>query len=450
MDKCRDNCRDKCKYILQNLQKYPHWKEASSIFKKLLANGHCTYWTGGCVRDALLERVAKDLDIASDAEPDEVLSLFPGSFELGKSFGVVMIPLNGGGQVEVTRFRHDEEYHDGRHPQSVTYSAPREDALRRDFTINALFFDGQQVIDFVGGQKDLERGIIRCVGDPKKRFLEDHLRILRAIRFAVELNLSIEEKTFHAICDLGEKLAYISIERIVIEMKKMMESPHNYKGLELIRTAHLNSCLFGELSAALEGHSFEKIKFLMRHFSEKNLSSLFAGLLLLTLPSNSDIPSGSDTHADGSEKTVSWKKYLSNWKRYLSRWKLSNAMKKEIFNYILAYRVLTHRETWWEAFQILDQKDASRWMEFSQWFLKAWNQSDEVLCQHQKHYQAACLGGGKLPLPLVTGKDLLALGWKGRPLGELLKYSYREQIQRQLTCRKEILKLIQKQATFIK
>ena len=211
------------------------------------------------MRDALLGREAKDLDLATDADPNEVLRLFPRALDVGKAFGVIMIPLEGGGQVEVTRFRNDGDYLDGRRPQKVSYSVPQEDALRRDFTVNALFFDGERLIDFVGGLDDIQKQVIRCVGDPEKRFSEDYLRILRAMRFSVELGFSIDPQALQAMTQLRENVEHISVERIVVELHKMMRGSRNYEGLNLMRKTQMSTHILGPLGGLLEGASFEKI-----------------------------------------------------------------------------------------------------------------------------------------------------------------------------------------------
>lgn len=406
-------------HILKNLQNHPHWKEAEAIFNQLVEQGYYACWVGGCVRDAILGRKAKDLDIATDAHPDEVVRLFPNSLEIGKKFGVVMIPLATGGQVEVARFRSDGESLDGRRPQNVIYSLPKEDALRRDFTINALFFDGNTVIDFVGGQKDLQQGLIRCVGDPEKRFLEDHLRMLRAIRFSLELDFSIEPQTFQAIVLWGEKIKHISIERVVVELEKMMRSPCNYEGLNMIKKTGLGHHIFDKVGTLLEEETFEKIKFIMAQYSEKSLQIVLAYMLLFY-----------------SENTTLFDK-----RKYLTRFKLSKSMIKSVLDYISAYHTLTQVEDEFKAFQTLSQEKGAQFLEFSQLFLRINNKSDDILLKYQSDYQR-CLVNGKLPQPLLRGDDLLRLGWSGPRIGEVLEFIYREQIKRSISSREELLKII--------
>src|SRR5712692_6400484 len=163
---------------------------AHRIAAELKSHGHQAYLVGGCVRDLLLGNNPRDYDVATDARPEQITSLFPNSNLVGAQFGVVLV-RDDGAQVEVATFRSDHAYVDGRHPASVHFETdPRQDVLRRDFTINALLLDPErnEVLDFVGGRNDLRDGIVRAIGDPELRFREDHLRLLRAVRFAARLN----------------------------------------------------------------------------------------------------------------------------------------------------------------------------------------------------------------------------------------------------------------------
>lgn len=200
-------------------------EEARQAVARLTDAGHVAYWVGGCVRDFLLGREPKDFDIATAACPDAVLALFPGSQLVGAHFGVVLLP-NG---IEVATFRSEGQYSDGRHPSEVRFETdPRLDAARRDFTINALYFDPlrEQVLDFVGGRADLSAGIIRAIGNPAARFAEDHLRLLRAVRFAARFDYTIEPNTLAAMQSAAPRLPRISGERILAEMNRMLAGPN--------------------------------------------------------------------------------------------------------------------------------------------------------------------------------------------------------------------------------
>jgi putative nucleotidyltransferase with HDIG domain len=205
------------------------------LARRLTAAGHEALFAGGCVRDRLLESEPKDYDIATSATPAQVLKLFPGGNEVGAHFGVVIVKHHGL-VVEVATFRTDGSYRDGRHPESVTFSTPEEDAKRRDFTVNGLFEQPEkgEVIDFVGGQADLQGRVLRAIGDPMARFTEDALRLLRAVRFATTLGFEIEPRTRAAIEDCAHLLARISPERIRDEFSKILSAPHRRRGVELL------------------------------------------------------------------------------------------------------------------------------------------------------------------------------------------------------------------------
>src|SRR6202142_4157186 len=181
---------------------------ATQIVRTLRDAGHQAYLVGGCVRDVVLGREPADYDITTDATPDEVMRIFPETYAVGAQFGVVLVPVKevGANPVEVATFRSDIGYSDGRHPDQVRFSkSAQEDVERRDFTINGLLLDPikNEVLDFVGGRKDLEAKIIRAIGDPDLRFTEDKLRMLRAVRFAARFEYAIEPETFTAIQTLA-------------------------------------------------------------------------------------------------------------------------------------------------------------------------------------------------------------------------------------------------------
>ena len=205
---------------------------AISIVVTLREHGHKAYLVGGCVRDLLLRRDPADYDVTTDATPDEVMRIFPDTYAVGAQFGVVLVPLpkslvskDENDVVEVATFRSDIGYSDGRHPDQVRFTKdPREDVERRDFTINGLLLDPltNDVLDFVEGRKDLEAGIIRSIDDPERRFAEDKLRMLRAVRFAARFGYTIEPGTFHAIQKLAPQIHQVSRERVRDELSRML------------------------------------------------------------------------------------------------------------------------------------------------------------------------------------------------------------------------------------
>lgn len=226
---------------------------ALRIVETLQAAGYRAYWVGGCVRDQILRQPPKDYDVASSAIPEQILRLFPDAEVIGASFGVVQVrDATTGGVVEVATFRSERSYRDGRHPEQVRYETDaRLDAARRDFTINALFYDPvkDEVIDFVGGRDDLKAGIVRAIGDPRERFEEDQLRLLRAVRFAARFGYKIEAKTMKALQDLAPKITRIAGERLHDEMSLILTGANVGIALHLLRETGLLAALLPELPA---------------------------------------------------------------------------------------------------------------------------------------------------------------------------------------------------------
>src|SRR5256885_15976320 len=198
-------------------------KEAArKIVERLRGEGHIAYFAGGCVRDIVRRVTPKDYDVATSATPETVQKLFPRTYAVGAHFGVIIV-LENGFQFEVATFRSDDAYIDGRHPSAVHFSFPEEDAKRRDFTINGMFYDpaAEQVIDFVGGRADLEARLIRAIGEPAQRFQQDRLRMLRAARFAALLDFKIDDQTWEALVAKAVSINEISAERIREELVRI-------------------------------------------------------------------------------------------------------------------------------------------------------------------------------------------------------------------------------------
>ncbi len=213
---------------------------ARRIASRLHDAGYLAWFAGGCVRDRLRGVDPNDFDIATSARPEEVQKIFPRNVAVGAHFGVIVV-LDGGRSFEVATFRSDDAYLDGRHPSSIRFTTPEEDAARRDFTINAMFFDpiANEVVDYVNGRADLEKRIIRAVGDASQRFAEDKLRMLRAVRFATTLNFEIETQTWNSVALLANEIHMVSAERIRDELLKIFRSPHRVRGLDLLDASGL-------------------------------------------------------------------------------------------------------------------------------------------------------------------------------------------------------------------
>jgi poly(A) polymerase len=239
---------------------------ATSIVQTLRQRGFQAYLVGGCVRDLLLGRESKDYDVATNATPQQVMGIFPETYAVGAQFGVVLVPApdrdaasadsarvsSKSHAVEVATFRSDIGYSDGRHPDEVRFSLdPREDVARRDFTINGMLLDplSGDVLDFVGGRKDLEAGVIRTIGDPEQRFGEDKLRMLRAVRFAARFEYTIEPATFSAMQELAPQIQVVSRERVRDELSRMLTEGQARRAFLLLDESGLLKPVLPEISA---------------------------------------------------------------------------------------------------------------------------------------------------------------------------------------------------------
>jgi len=223
---------------------------ALAVCRTLHGAGHRALFAGGCVRDELLGLHPKDYDVATSATPDEVEKLFKRVITVGKAFGVQMVMI-GDVQVEVATFRWDGPYLDGRRPVSVEFRDEQQDALRRDFTVNALFFDPitEEVLDYAGGREDLVRQVVRAVGVAYDRFMEDHLRLLRCVRFAAQLDFKIDPATFTAVKELAHLIKKTSPERVRDELLRILTQPHAHRGFMLLDESGLLPHLLPEISA---------------------------------------------------------------------------------------------------------------------------------------------------------------------------------------------------------
>ena len=227
---------------------------ATDVVVQLRAAGHEALWAGGCVRDQLLGLAPKDYDVATDATPDRIREIFGHrrTLAIGAAFGVItVLGPKPAGQLDVATFRRDAAYSDGRHPDSVEFTGAREDAQRRDFTINGLFYDPIQdeVIDYVGGREDLQRRIVRAIGDPRQRIAEDKLRMLRAIRFAATFDFVLDPATLAAIQSQAHELTVVSAERIAAEMRRMLVHPCRASAVQMLYDAGLLTVILPEIAA---------------------------------------------------------------------------------------------------------------------------------------------------------------------------------------------------------
>ncbi|WP_068468610.1 CCA tRNA nucleotidyltransferase [Candidatus Protochlamydia phocaeensis] len=238
---------------------------AKTIVSKLAKAGYTAYFAGGWVRDYVMGHPSEDIDIATNATPVEIMDLFPNTILVGLAFGVVIVLMEGH-QFEVATFRKDLQYVDGRHPEGIEMSTPKEDALRRDFTINGMFYDplADVIHDFVHGQDDIKRGVIRTIGNPYERFFEDRLRMLRAFRFASRFSFIIEAETQEAIREMADKLfPAVAMERVWQEFNKMANYPRFDQALVEMHRLSLLDVIFPEL----ENMHIKELKHLVQSYA---------------------------------------------------------------------------------------------------------------------------------------------------------------------------------------
>lgn len=234
----------------------PNRDYARTLVRTLRDAGFEALWAGGCVRDFLLGRTPKDYDIATNATPDQVRELFgrKRTLSIGASFGVIVVLAPKGVEhVEVATFRSDGNYEDGRRPTDVVFTSAEEDAKRRDFTINGMFYDPLEnaIRDYVGGEADLQSGVIRAIGDPHARMTEDKLRMLRAVRFAATLDFRLDETTQAAVCEMASQLTVVSAERIAQELRRMLIDRHRKRAIEMLAETDLLPVIFPEFRTLL-------------------------------------------------------------------------------------------------------------------------------------------------------------------------------------------------------
>lgn len=386
------------------LHSHSQWPAVEAIYHRLQSRGYKAFLAGGCVRDALLGIVANDLDVATDATPETIEGLFEKTVSVGKSFGVMRV-LFAGADIEVATFRSDGEYKDGRRPEHIVFSTPQQDAERRDFTVNALFYDisGDRVLDYVGGIEDLRQSALRTVGDPYRRFNEDHLRLLRAARFVAQLGFSLVQETASAVQVLAEQVKTVSGERIRDEMIKLLKSRHAQKGLEVMRSTGLLAVLFpfrGQDSAWAYQGSYEPWQSLALFLRGADQASLKSSLDLLRL---------------SSRERRAVEDACSLWRHPEELVKLSEGQQLQRMA----------REGVAFALQILIDEKAGP-LEALQSLKNSW-----------------LSWGQQLPRPFLGGDDI-GERLKGKSIGDCLGLAYEQQLERRIGTREEALVWLQK------
>jgi poly(A) polymerase len=390
---------------------------AIKVIECLCSNGFRALFAGGCVRDMLLGRRANDYDVATNAAPRDVIKLFRRTLKVGAKFGVVIVLVEKQ-QVEVATFRSETGYVDGRHPAAVTFTSDVEDACRRDFTINGMFYDPikKEVIDYVNGRGDLKSRLIRTIGKPAERFGEDYLRMLRAVRFATQLNFAIEPQTWSAICDNAVKITNISGERIAMELEGILVSPNRGRGTKKMIESSLARTVFPGFSAEQEKLAINVMGWLKRRIDfALGLAAFFVGCAT----------------DDALEKC----KFL----------KLSRNLNKHI-RFLLADRgrLLNDKMSLAELKIVLTEPYFEDLYELQRVIQKAEGKSTAVLKKLRKREKSLTDVELK-PKPLLNGHDLMRLGAVPGPgLGQLAEEIYIAQLEGELQTVEEARQWVQK------
>ena len=421
---------------------------ALGLAKRLAKAGHQAFWVGGCVRDARLGQAPTDYDIATDAKPDEIERLFQKTIPVGRQFGVMMV-IEAGHEYQVATFRAEGGYIDGRRPGSVRFTDAREDALRRDFTINGLFYDplAGELHDWVGGQADLEARRIRTIGEPAQRFGEDRLRLLRAVRFAAQLGFEVEPETFAAVQQHAAAIREVSAERIRDELLKLFRPPHAAHGLDLLQESRLLPEVLPELAATVgceqppeyhpEGDVFTHIRLMLSHLPADAGTPLIWSVLM------HDIAKPATLSRDGGRI------------RFLGHEKVGATMALEIMNRLRFPKAESAAvKTCVRHHMQLKDAQQMRPATLRKLFLRptfpvelALHRLDSLASSGKLdnfEFLEAKLGEfqdqPELQKPLVDGGDLIALGQApGAELGRLLSDIRNRQLAGELTTREQAL-----------
>ena len=386
--------------------------EVRQVITALLAANFEAYLVGGCVRDFILGKAIKDYDVATSAKPEEVEKLFPKIIEVGRAFGVMKVVTDSGREVEVATFRTESNYKDHRHPSKVEFSNVEADSRRRDFTINALYFDlkTSQVLDFHDGLTDLKNKVVRAIGNPKERFREDALRLMRAVRFAERLGFQIETKTREAILEDAPLIRKISVERVRDELEHIIAHPTAKAAVMDLEALGLFENVMPEISVAKIGHkkvwdqTLRVLSVLGAYDKPEPTSFYWALLLLPTL------------------RLLSVEKRDAEARKIATRLKLSNACADEMaylvretpkFNFAFSMREATlirwMKEEWFELLMRFHALDAVSYdgNQSGLEFVKS------LYPEMKKRFNLK---------PLITGEDLVKLGLSpGRQFTEILR-----------------------------
>lgn len=426
---------------------------ALDVIQTLRRAGHQALLAGGCVRDFLLGKEPKDYDVATSATPDQVIKLFPGALTVGAHFGVVVVRKDQE-QIEVATFRTDGSYNDGRRPESVTFANAEEDAQRRDFTVNGLFRDPveDRIIDYVGGEADLHARVLRAIGDAGRRFEEDRLRLLRAVRFATVLGFEIEAGTWQAVCLHAEAIRTVSAERIRDELVKIFLHPNRLRGFDLLVESGLMREVLPEI-LVLQGVEQPP------NWHPEGDVFVHTRLMLSLLPETVSLPLVLSVLLHDIAKPATFTVDETGRIRFNGHDKLGAEMAGEILrrlkfpnDVIEPTVVAVEHHMVFKDVKKMRNSTLKRMMARPTW--------DDELALHR----VDCLGSNGLldnyefmkakreefskapliPERLLTGADLMALGWQpGKALGAVLLEVQNAQLEGVITTREEALAWVQ-------
>jgi tRNA nucleotidyltransferase/poly(A) polymerase len=420
---------------------------ATDVVRRLREAGFQALWAGGCVRDRLLGIQPKDYDVATSALPDQVRNLFGfrRTLAIGAAFGVISVMgPKSAGHVEVATFRRDAGYSDGRHPDSVSFSTAEEDAQRRDFTINGLFYDPieERVLDYVGGQVDLQHRMVRAIGDPAQRFGEDKLRMLRAVRFTATFDFSLDAGTLSAVQQQADDLVIVSAERIAAEMRRMLAHSNRAKAVRLLYQAGLLSVVLPEagtlqpdVSDPLGGPATTPWGRTLQTLSSLQANDFTAALALVLRETRLLDPT-----SEAKQRAPRLLPSLNVAEIVCDRWRLANDERTGIERLLTDENLLRNaRKVPWPKLQrILISADIERRLAYTEAVARVVDrQTDDVtFCREKLRLSADELN----PQPLLTGNDLKSSGLRPGPAFKSLLVAVRDaQLEGRIATKREAL-----------
>jgi len=420
------------KDLIPIFNQHPNWPSIKKLVRTLNKSNAMAYLAGGCVRDALLNRVPKDFDIATSAKPEEIVKLFPNSNKQGKAFGVVVVPCEKG-NIEVATFRKDGPYKDGRRPEYVEFLSDKEDAFRRDFTINALFYDlkTNKIIDYVDGIEDLKNQVIRTVGNPEDRFKEDYLRVLRALRFSIQLNFTLDPNTEKILFKYKTKmLETISKDRIYVECFKTLQCRQFEKAMRVFKKLGLLKKLWERIE--LLNWDFCK-KFWNHPVPDELLedkSFIWALVFYPLLMQEAEyILRNSDNYPLGT--------HLKEWKFPI---KVIKSIKELFYSSCVILDI--KKVSFGKKLRILDSALSEGTVFLTKKYLECKKDEITIINNLEKEFNIRAYKG-RLPAPLVDGHHLKDFGIpENKQMGDMLDKLYDIQIEKQITSRNHLLKWV--------